>query len=423
MSHVHIIGAGLAGLSAAISLTQDGHHVTLHEAGPAAGGRCRSYFDKALGCRIDNGNHLLLSGNHAAMGYLETIGARHLLAGPPEAIFPFLDVNSGERWTVAPDAGPIPWWVFRRDTRVPGTKLMEYAQLLSLRGASATATVDQTLDRRSELYRRLLEPLAVAALNTPPDAALARLLNTVVKETLMKGGRACMPLYPKVGLSETFIDPALAWLGARGARVHTGRRVTALTRTDGRITGFETTEGAVPVGPGEAVVLAVAAPVANDLLPWQMVPDAFEAIVNLHYLVDAKPEGDVGTAGFLGLIGGTAEWIFIKPGIVSITISAANHLVDRTADDLSAAIWPEVRAALGLAGPMPKVRVVKERRATFAATAAQEARRPVARTSIANLVLAGDWTSTGLPGTIEGAIRSGHIAAEALRPVLTGAAR
>ena len=423
MSEVHIIGAGLAGLSAAVSLTRDGHRAILHEAGPAAGGRCRSYLDKALGCRIDNGNHLLLSGNHAAMGYLETIGARHLLTGPPTAIFPFIDLGSGERWTVAPSPGPIPWWVLRRKTRVPGTTLLDYAQLLNLRRAGATATVARALNRRSALYRRLLEPLAVAALNTPPEAALASLLDTVVTETLMKGGRACLPLYPRVGLSETFIDPALDWLAARGATLHTGRRVTALACNGGHIAGFDTTEGPVRLGRGEAVVLAVAAPVANDLLPGQMVPDAFEAIVNLHFVVDAKPAGDVGVAGFVGLIGGTAEWIFIKPGIVSITISAANRLVDRTADEISALVWPEVRMALGLDGPMPKVRVVKERRATFAATAAQEARRPQARTPIANLVLAGDWTSTGLPGTIEGAIRSGHIAAEALRPVLTGAAR
>jgi hypothetical protein len=146
-----------------------------------------------------------------------------------------------------------------------------------------------------------------------------------------------------------------------------------------------------------------------------MVPDAFEAIVNLHFLIDADPGGIIGEAGFLGLIGGTAEWIFIKPSIVSITISAANRLVDRSAEDLAAAIWPEVRMALDLPEPMPKVRVIKERRATFAATAAQERRRPAARTQIANLVLAGDWTATGLPGTIEGAIRSGGTAAEVLR--------
>ena len=415
MSHVHVIGAGLAGLAAAIALAGAGRGVTLHEAGPAAGGRCRSYFDRGLGCRIDNGNHLVLSGNRATMGYLDTIGARHLLGGPGKPIFPFLDVATGERWTVAPDPGPIPWWVFRRDTRVPNTGLGEYAQLLRLRGAGAETTVDEALDPRSELYRRLLQPLAVAALNTPPDAALARLLNTVVKETLMRGGRSCIPLYPRVGLSETFIDPALAWLAARGGALHSGRRVTSLRTTASGVEGFETTEGAVALAPGDAVVLAVPAWVATGLLPWLRAPDQFEAIINLHYLVDAPVGGAVGgaagEAGFLGLIGGTAEWIFIKPGVVSITISAANRLVDRGAEELAAAVWPEVRAALDLPEAMPPVRVVKERRATFAATAAQERLRPPARTPLRNLAVAGDWTDTGLPGTIEGAIRSGNAAA------------
>jgi len=141
------------------------------------------------------------------------------------------------------------------------------------------------------------------------------------------------------------------------------------------------------------------------------VPGAFEAILNLHFRLDASP----GPAGFIGLIGGVAEWVFIKPGIVSVTISAASRLVDQPAEAVAARVWPEVRRALALPEPMPPVRVVKEKRATFAATAAQERRRPPARTSLANLALAGDWTATGLPATIEGAIRSGRSAAEVLQ--------
>ncbi len=104
----------------------------------------------------------------------------------------------------------------------------------------------------------------------------------------------------------------------------------------------------------------------------------------------------------------------MKPGHVSVTISAANRLADMAAADIAAAVWPDVRAALGLPEPMPRWRVVKERRATFAATADQERLRPEARTAIANLVLAGDWTRTFLPATIEGAIRSGRTAANLL---------
>jgi hydroxysqualene dehydroxylase len=140
------------------------------------------------------------------------------------------------------------------------------------------------------------------------------------------------------------------------------------------------------------------------------VPDVFEAIVNVHFRIELDP----GPAGFMGLIGGTAEWVFAKQGHVSTTTSAANDLAEMPADRIVAAIWPDVRQALGLDGTMPAWRVVKERRATFAATAAQEVRRPAARTDIANLVLAGDWTATGLPATIEGAIRSGETAAGVL---------
>jgi uncharacterized protein with NAD-binding domain and iron-sulfur cluster len=118
--------------------------------------------------------------------------------------------------------------------------------------------------------------------------------------------------------------------------------------------------------------------------------------------------------GFIGLVGGTAEWVFVKRGHVSVTISAANRMVDQDADAIARAVWPDVQAALALEGPMPASRVVKERRATIAATAEQERLRPGPRTPLRNLVLAGDWTATGLPGTIEGAIRSGRTAAHAL---------
>jgi uncharacterized protein with NAD-binding domain and iron-sulfur cluster len=150
--------------------------------------------------------------------------------------------------------------------------------------------------------------------------------------------------------------------------------------------------------------------IAADLLPALLVPNEFQAILNLHF----KVAGPATEAGFIGLIGGTAEWIFVKPGVVSVTVSAANRFMDRTAEDLAAAIWPEVRRAFGLAEAMPPYRVVKEKRATFSATPNQQLRRPGATTMWENCVLAGDYTATGLPATIEGAIRSGLCAAKAL---------
>ena len=408
MPPVHIIGAGLAGLSAAVTLSAAGRQVALYEAGPAAGGRCRSYFDRGLGVRIDNGNHLILSGNSATMAYLAQTGAADSLAGPDAPLFPFCDLASGERWLLRPSAGKLPWWLFQPSRRVPGTRAAEYLKLLALRFARPGATVADALGG-GVLYRRLLEPLAIAALNTPPSEGLASLMDAVVRESLMQGGAACLPRVPRVGLSESFVDPALAWLAARGAQIHTGRRIAALRQDGGRVVALETPDGPVPVD-GQ-VVLAVPPWVAADLLPGQTVPDAFQAIVNVHYLLSVPPPPG---AGFIGVVGGTAEWVFVRPGIVSVTISAANRLADGTAEDIAVRVWPDVCAALRLSGPMPQVRVVKEKRATFAATAAQQAKRPGARTALHNLLLAGDWTATGLPATIEGAIRSGRTAARLL---------
>ena len=411
MTQVHIIGAGLAGLSAAVALVQAGRQVTLHEAGPAAGGRCRSYLDRSLGVRIDNGNHMLLSGNLAAMAYLRQIGARDSLTGPGAPVFPFHELAEGKSWVVRPSAGRLPWWLFQRARRVPGTRIRDYLALLRLRRAPPDASVAQVLGDSGPLYGRLLEALAISALNTRPEAALASLLQPVVAETLLRGGAACHPLVARVGLSESFIDPAIAWLAARGAMLHTGQRVTGLHFGPHRRDGFDTTSGPVQLAAGAAAVLAVPPWVASDLVPGLLAPDAFESILNVHFLVDAP----AGEAGFIGVLGGLTEWIFVRPGIVSITVSAANRIIDVPSEDLAASIWKEVAVVLNLSGPMPRMRVVKEKRATFAATAEQQQRRPPAKTAWPNLALAGDWVSTGLPATIEGAIRSGIAAMQQIQ--------
>ncbi|HET6183810.1 MAG TPA: hydroxysqualene dehydroxylase HpnE [Acetobacteraceae bacterium] len=408
---VHVVGAGLAGLAAGLSLTARGMAVTVHEAGPAAGGRCRSYFDRELGLTIDNGNHLLLSGNRAAFDFLREIGAADRLGGPAAPIFPFFEPGSGRRWTLRLSAGRMPWWLFAPARRVPETRLGDYVRMLALARIGNDATVAGAMPDGA-LYRRLVAPLAVAALNTPPEEGLARLLGAVMRESLLRGGAACLPRFPRAGLSYAFVDPAIETLRARGAELRFGRRVAALDIVDGRVAALRTAEGTLALAAGDALVLAVPPWVAADLLPGLAVPDAFQAILNIHFAARADP----GEAGLIGLVGGTAEWVFVKSDHVSITISAANRLVERPAEELAASVWPEAYAALRLPeGPLPPSRVVKEKRATFAATEAQERRRPGARVpGLANLALAGDWTATGLPATIEGAIRSGRRAAEAV---------
>jgi hypothetical protein len=113
-----------------------------------------------------------------------------------------------------------------------------------------------------------------------------------------------------------------------------------------------------------------------------------------------------------GVIGGTAEWVFVFDDRLSVTISGADRLVDRDREDLAKLLWSDVACTLDLGdAPLPAWQIVKEKRATFAATPEQNAMRPGSATRLANLWLAGDWTQTGLPATIEGALRSGETAA------------
>jgi len=118
---VHVVGAGLAGLAAAVRLAVHlagrGAGIVVHEAAGQAGGRCRSYVDSALGIKIDNGNHLVLSGNHATLAYLARIGAAERLVGPAEAEFPFVDLAQKQRWLLKPNPGRLPWWIFAQTRR------------------------------------------------------------------------------------------------------------------------------------------------------------------------------------------------------------------------------------------------------------------------------------------------------------------
>lgn len=408
MRKVHIIGAGLAGLAAALRLAPQGCDITIHEAAPQAGGRCRSYFDTTLGMVIDNGNHLLLSGNHAAQSFLREVGTEKELVGPDKAEFNFIDFATDERWTLRPNDGPIPWWVFLKSRRVPGTKIAEYLRPLALLKAAKGTRIDAAMACEGPLYKRLWEPFFLAALNTAPEEGEATLAATLLRETLMKGGSACRPLIAARGLSTAFIEPALAKLAAQKVAVRFKQRLASIGFSAERITELVFDDGTITVGPDDLVVLAVPAPVAAILIPNLTVPQSFRAIVNAHFKLTPPPYVQAMT----GIINGLSEWVFAFSDRISVTISGADRLLDVPREELAAQIWLDVARVTQIAEPLPPWQIIREKRATFAATPEEEARRPHTRTAVANLFLAGDWTATGLPATIEGAIRSGFRAAD-----------
>ena len=405
----HIIGAGISGLSAAVRLANAGYKVAVHEATHQAGGRCRSYFDGATGLTIDNGNHLLLSGNGHARAYARSIGTEAGLVGPASAQFPFVDLATGQCWQIDLGAGRLPTWVLDESRRVPDTGLTDYLRLAPLIWASTETLVGKAIPCEGILYQRLVQPLLLAALNVDPPEGSAGLAGAIVRETLLAGGQACRPLIARDGLSAVLIEPAIKHLEERGHSVRLGHELRAFTSADGKIGALNFGgEDVVQLGAGDVVVMAVPPRAAASLLPGLKTPTEFRAIVNAHFRITPPP----GSAPILGVIGSVVEWLFAFPNRLSVTISNGDRLVDMPREDLAQAIWTDVCKAGGVSGELPPWQIVRERRATFAATPAQNALRPGPVTALKNLFLAGDWTATGLPATIEGSVRSGDRAAD-----------
>jgi hypothetical protein len=349
---VHIIGAGLAGLASALRLAARGVTTVVHEATDQAGGRCRSYYDAATTMRIDNGTHILLSGNAAALGFLADIGASGLVTGAAAARYPFVDLSTNQRWTLDLGAGRFSLWMFDPRRRAPGTRASDYLSLVRLLWPAPGKTLGEIMACSGPAYERVMQPFLLAALNIDPREGASDLARAVVLETIAAGGHACRPYLAPQGLSVAFVEPALEFL-----RRHGGTEMFA--------------------------------------------------IINPHFRLPPPA-----IAPMIGVLHGVAEWIFAFDDRISATISDAGRLLELPRDQIAQMIWQDVQRVADISTALPPWQLVRERRATFAATPAQNAKRPGAVTAWRNLVLAGDWTATGLPATIESAVRSGNRAAD-----------
>lgn len=400
---VHVVGAGLAGLACALRLADFGRRVVLHEATVGAGGRCRSLPEGG-----DNGTHALVGANRAALRFLGRIGAREGWVEPEPDGLPVLDLATDHAARVS--LSPLGWiGAGLRPAGVSPGALLALARCTLPWHDRPVAAV---MARHPEFHRAFVEPLTVAALNTPAAEASSRRLGAVL---LRAGGPAgARLLVARAGLGPDLVEPALAALRDAGAEVRFGARLRHLATAAGRVVALEFDGETLPLDAGGTAVLALPPWEAARLLPGLAVPLAHAPIVNLHF-AHRTP----GPVRFLGMLGGLCQWVLVRPSGVSVTVSAGDAEAREEAAALAPRAWSELRRAalaFGLAGAWPEApapcRVVKERRATPRHLPGPPPRPP--RRPLPNLALAGDWTHPTLPATIESSVLSAEAAARAI---------
>jgi zeta-carotene desaturase len=437
---VLIIGGGFAGLAAGVALAEAGKRVRLLERKPHLGGRARSFRDPTTGSVVDNGQHLFMGCYHATIQFLETIGTLDRIHFQPRLDVPFLDPDSRLTRLACPDL-PSPWHLLAGVLRSESFTLKQKLEILrlgnALRGGEpgthpAGETVAAWLSRRGQsegLQRNFWDLLCIAAMNEDPRIASAELFERVLRLALFTSAADSRLGIAAVGLSECYTAAATAYLEAGGGRVETGRNVKQLRIAEGVCRGVDLADGtAIEAG---QVISAVPWLQLAGVLPRDVLDQPFFAaalglrpapIISIHLWFD-RPITDL---EFAGLRGTTVQWLFNKGRIlgtnepyVSLVLSGAHQHVGRSKEELL------VIALLNLGALLPASRkaklqhslVIKERLATFSPSPEAEALRPPAPTPVQGLFLAGDWTATGLPATIEGAVQSGYTAA---REVLQG---
>jgi hydroxysqualene dehydroxylase len=420
---VIVVGGGLSGLAAAADLSEAGFPTKLLEQRLSLGGRARSYIDATTGDEIDNGQHLLIAGYQHTLGFLTRIGAGNLVEIQKNAVLPFHHPERGFvelKLPSLPSPAHLGWGILRTpllSIRDRSTLLMAGLALMREKPENEIGlTIAQWLDRHgqpAEVRRCFWDPLTVAIMNETADRGSARLFLDALRQAFLGHSRNAALAFPRVGLSSLFAHPAKMYIERNGGTVQCQADVRGISLTNGLASEVILKNGKVL--PCSALILAVPASHAIQLVPPGTVPHleqmahaGYSPIIGIHLWMNHRfMPGDV-----VGLIGRRIQWVFRRERHLSLVISAARDFVGLSDEELTRVAIDDLRTVFGNTVESPEHAVIiREKRATFSATPENARNRPGTATGVGNLFLAGDWTNTGLPATIEGAILSGLRAA------------
>lgn len=441
MRRVAVIGGGFAGLAAAVRLSEAGWAVTVLEARPHLGGRAYSFEDEASGTVVDNGQHAMMGCYTETLGFLERIGATHKVSRQPNMRVEMADRRRGSG-VIAFAALPSPLHALGgilgyRLLSVPErlAALLAGVRLMAMRRGSderlSALSVDEllvALGQSARARESFWNPIALSTVNELPERAAAVSFVEVLARAFFASRAASQFVLPNVGLSELYTGDARRFIEARGGRVETCAAVASLETTgsvvsglrlrDGRTIGTDACIGAVPPA---ALARILPAQLRDGKAGTSLAEFRPSPIVSAHLWFD-RP---VLRGEFLGMLGTTTQFAFNRNAIapargnnvtyaVSTVVSAGHQLVDCDNASIVGTAVADLRCVLpdAVGAKLLRAVVVKEKHATISLTPQAERMRPECVTPLANFFLAGDWTRTGLPATIESAVVSGHRAAD-----------
>jgi len=445
MEDVLIIGGGFAGLTAGVALSKAGRRVRLLEQRSHLGGRAYSFRDSHTGAVVDNGQHILMGCYHATLQFLEEIGTSSRVRFQPQLALHFLD-RPGRLTALRCPGLPAPWHLLAGVLASNSFDFRQKLEVLRLeyrgrraRNGSEGKSVDEwlrSLGQSEALRRNFWDLLCIAALNEDPRIASAVLFERVLRLALFSSPGDSRIGLPRVGLSDCYTQAAATYIATRGGRVETGRSASEfLISGDGTsrhpnpkprlvCEGVRLADGEVIQA--RAVLSAVPCFQLGRLLPPDLLP-SFPAVTALRpapiISINLWFDRPVTDLDFVGLRGTILQWLFNKgkifgspDGYVSLVISGAHQHIYRSREELLAIALRELRDLLPMArqATLAHSIIIKERFATFSPRPDAERLRPPSTTTVRGFYLAGDWTATGLPATIEGAVKSGYTAAEAI---------
>lgn len=432
---VIIIGGGFSGLAAGVRLCEQGWRVLLLERRNHLGGRAYSFVDSKTGDIVDNGQHLFMGCYHQTIAFLKKIGCLDGLKFQDRPRVDFLDREHGFT-SFECSSLPAPMHavagLFKMKGITLGDKLrtLKVGRAIQKNGdpAPLAMTVSEWLGQLSQsdrIKQRFWYPMAIATLNESPHTASARMMKAVLKEAFGGGMRSASIGVARVGLSQLYTEGASEFIRSRGGEVRANAQVH-------RLVVENESAAAVELAGGERIeadyfISAVPPAALLQMLPWELRRENFSKLESLEsspiVSINLWFDRPVIDHEFVGLIGTRSQWVFNRDLILSparrsnqiaVIISAARDFIDWTKEALVDTALTELNELLPASRPARLLhsRIVKEREATLAHTVESDSLRPGPRTVVRNLILAGDWTATGLPATIESAVMSGNTAAD-----------